>query len=32
LKHGQIVEQGLTDQILQDPQHGYTQLLVSSLL
>lgn len=32
MKHGQIVEQGLTDQILQDPQHGYTQLLVSSLL
>jgi putative phosphonate transport system ATP-binding protein len=32
LKHGHIVEQGLTDQILQDPQHGYTQLLVSSLL
>lgn len=32
LKHGKVVEQGLTDQILQDPQHGYTQLLVSSLL
>lgn len=32
LKHGHIVEQGLTDQILQDPQHAYTQLLVSSLL
>jgi putative phosphonate transport system ATP-binding protein len=32
LKYGRIVEQGLTDQILQDPQHGYTQLLVSSLL
>jgi putative phosphonate transport system ATP-binding protein len=32
LKHGQIVEHGLTDQILQDPQHAYTQLLVSSLL
>jgi putative phosphonate transport system ATP-binding protein len=32
LKHGNVVEQGLTDQILQDPQHGYTQLLVSSLL
>lgn len=32
LKHGRIVEQGLTDQILQDPQHPYTQLLVSSLL
>jgi len=32
LKHGRIVEAGLTDQILQDPQHAYTQLLVSSLL
>lgn len=32
LKHGHIVENGLTDQILQDPQHPYTQLLVSSLL
>lgn len=32
LKHGRIVEHGLTDQILQDPQHPYTQLLVSSLL
>ena len=32
LKNGRIVEAGLTDQILQDPQHAYTQLLVSSLL
>ncbi len=32
MKNGRIVEQGLTDQILQDPQHSYTQLLVSSLL
>ncbi len=32
LKNGRIVEAGLTDQILQDPQHEYTQLLVSSLL
>jgi len=32
LKHGHVVEHGLTDQILQDPQHPYTQLLVSSLL
>lgn len=30
--NGKIVEQGLTDQILEDPQHGYTQQLVSSLL
>lgn len=29
---GQVVEQGLTDQILEDPQHAYTQQLVHSLL
>jgi putative phosphonate transport system ATP-binding protein len=29
---GRIVEQGLTDQILEDPQHRYTQELVHSLL
>ena len=32
LKNGRIVEAGLTDQILQDTQDAYTQLLVSSLL
>lgn len=32
MKNGQIVEKGLTDQILEDPQHPYTQLLVSSVL
>jgi putative phosphonate transport system ATP-binding protein len=30
--NGRIVEQGLTDQILEDPQHPYTQQLVHSLL
>jgi len=30
--NGRIVEQGLTDQILEDPQHPYTQELVYSLL
>lgn len=29
---GRIIEQGLTDQILEDPQHPYTQELVHSLL
>jgi putative phosphonate transport system ATP-binding protein len=29
---GKIIEQGLTDQILEDPQQGYTQQLVQSLL
>lgn len=32
MKHGRIVEKGLTDQILEDPQHPYTQILVSSQL
>ncbi|MGD9019004.1 MAG: ATP-binding cassette domain-containing protein [Desulfuromonadales bacterium] len=32
MKYGRIVESGLTDQILQDPQHRYTQLLVASQL
>jgi len=29
---GRIVEEGITDQILEDPQHCYTQTLVNSLL
>lgn len=32
MRHGRVVEEGLTDQILEDPQHPYTQLLVSSAL
>ncbi|BCL77740.1 ABC transporter ATP-binding protein [Ktedonobacteria bacterium brp13] len=32
MKNGRVVESGLTDQILEDPQHPYTQLLVSSAL
>lgn len=32
MKNGRAVESGLTDQILEDPQHPYTQLLVSSAL
>jgi len=32
MKNGEIVEYGLTDQILEDPQHPYTQILVSSVL
>jgi putative phosphonate transport system ATP-binding protein len=32
MKDGRVVEQGLTDQVLDDPQHPYTQLLVSSVL
>jgi putative phosphonate transport system ATP-binding protein len=32
LKNGCVVESGLTDQILEDPQHPYSQLLVHSTL
>ncbi|WP_291014021.1 phosphonate C-P lyase system protein PhnK [Hydrogenophaga sp.] len=32
MQRGRIVESGLTDQVLDDPQHPYTQLLVSSVL
>jgi putative phosphonate transport system ATP-binding protein len=32
MRHGRVVERGLTDQILEDPQHPYTQQLVHSLL
>jgi putative phosphonate transport system ATP-binding protein len=32
MKRGEVVESGLTDQVLDDPQHPYTQLLVSSVL
>ncbi|AVM72618.1 phosphonate C-P lyase system protein PhnK [Magnetospirillum gryphiswaldense] len=32
MKGGEVVEHGLTDQVLDDPHHPYTQLLVSSVL
>lgn len=32
MKSGYVVETGLTDQVLDDPQHPYSQLLVSSVL
>jgi len=32
MKDGRAVEQGLTDQVLDDPHHPYTQRLVSSVL
>jgi putative phosphonate transport system ATP-binding protein len=32
MRYGRIVESGLTDQLFEDPQHEYTQLLVSSQL
>ncbi|HEY4027531.1 MAG TPA: ATP-binding cassette domain-containing protein [Candidatus Dormibacteraeota bacterium] len=32
MRHGRVVERGLTDQVLGDPQHPYSQLLVGSQL
>lgn len=32
MRYGRIVESGITDQVLEDPQHPYTQILVSSQL
>ncbi|MDB5651670.1 MAG: phnK [Hyphomicrobiales bacterium] len=32
MKDGEVIEHGLTDQVLDDPQHAYTQLLTSAVL
>jgi putative phosphonate transport system ATP-binding protein len=32
MKDGHVIEQGLTDRVLDDPREPYTQLLVSSIL
>ncbi len=32
MKDGEVIESGLTDRVLDDPQAPYTQLLVSSVL
>lgn len=32
MRQGRVIEQGLTDRVLDDPQQAYTQLLVSSVL
>jgi putative phosphonate transport system ATP-binding protein len=32
MKDGEVIEQGLTDRVLDDPHEPYTQLLVSSIL
>jgi putative phosphonate transport system ATP-binding protein len=32
MKAGEVIESGLTDQVLDDPREAYTQLLVSSVL
>ena len=32
MRHGRVIETGLTDQVLDDPHEPYTQLLVASIL
>ena len=32
MKGGEVIEEGLTDQVLDDPREPYSQLLVSSIL
>jgi putative phosphonate transport system ATP-binding protein len=32
MRRGEVVEEGLTDQVLDDPHDAYTQLLVSSVI
>ncbi|MEL6373303.1 MAG: phosphonate C-P lyase system protein PhnK [Pseudomonadota bacterium] len=32
MRHGEVIETGLTDQVLDDPREAYAQLLVSSVL
>ena len=32
MQSGEVTEAGLTDQVLDDPQHAYTQMLVASIL
>ncbi len=32
MQGGTVIEHGLTDQVLDDPQHAYTQMLVASIL
>ncbi|PJE27435.1 putative phosphonate transport system ATP-binding protein [Pseudooceanicola antarcticus] len=32
MRHGRVVEEGLADQVFQDPQHAYTQQLVHAKL
>lgn len=32
MRHGRVVESGLTDRIMEDPQHEYTQKLIHSVI
>jgi putative phosphonate transport system ATP-binding protein len=32
MRHGRIVESGLTDRVMEDPHHEYTQTLINSVI
>jgi putative phosphonate transport system ATP-binding protein len=32
MRHGRVIESGLTDRILEDPHHEYTQTLINSII
>ncbi len=32
MRHGRIIESGLTDRIMEDPHHEYTQTLINSVI
>lgn len=32
MRHGRIIESGLTDRIMEDPHHDYTQTLINSII
>jgi putative phosphonate transport system ATP-binding protein len=32
MRHGRVIETGLTDRIMEDPHHEYTQTLINSVI
>jgi len=32
MRHGRVIESGLTDRIMEDPHHEYTQMLINSVI
>jgi len=32
MRHGRVVESGLTDRVMEDPHHAYTQTLINSII
>jgi putative phosphonate transport system ATP-binding protein len=32
MRHGRIIESGLTDRVMEDPHHEYTQTLINSVI